>query len=586
MTSWSSSSSSSVVVLSLPILVILLFLLHHQQVSSFSLKTTEYASRNAAWRTANKVVKISVPLETVRPQPTTAGAKFWSLWNDKRSFVDLIRDETNYKDDDSAKDEIPYCVVSDEFIVEGSKFQVLLYPRGVYSSTDQPLRGTPASAYLSYLPDKYGDEVDICWKLRLVNGNINEALPIETSGGLPKSTTTWSAAMTFCSPQEAVDSVGRTSDWGSSIWNSQQVCNCLNNIHAEIEISVMDKRYQQSSFAFPPKGALGASQIAATTPPAKDRIFRAGEIIVTNVPGTNFQQKQQLEQLGVFDGIDYRVMTMTNDKGEEIFTTKSLESKEERRKAKLALRPVGWKLQQQMWKRRGIQDWPIEVEAGQISDVALSRFNVGATIPRFVSYFQQDLKAFVIALSFALAPIPLALVGRELISFYAIPSASMDPTLAKGDVLVVEKFPGIFDRVNRGDIVLFRPPSALTDIVRSTGGKISPNQLFVKRLVGLPGDENVLMNDDSQDVTIAGNLVVGPARNLCDDEPLRLIDKLLADGKGKNVDKLGEDETYVLGDCKAVSVDSRVFGTLPKKNISGRPVARVWPLNRITIGSP
>lgn len=54
--------------------------------------------------------------------------------------------------------------------------------------------------------------------------------------------------------------------------------------------------------------------------------------------------------------------------------------------------------------------------------------------------------------------------------------------------------------------------------------------------------------------------------------------------QGKDIQSLGQDEAYVLGDCKDVSVDSRVFGTLPKENIVGRPIARIWPLNRFYIG--
>ena len=101
----------------------------------------------------------------------------------------------------------------------------------------------------------------------------------------------------------------------------------------------------------------------------------------------------------------------------------------------------------------------------------------------------------------------------------------------------------------------------------------------------MPGDTDIIMNRNTNEVSIAGATAIGPDRNLCGDEPLKLIDSLLASGKGKDISVLGKDELYVLGDCKTVSVDSRVFGTLPKANVAGRPVARVWPLNRFTIGA-
>ena len=126
------------------------------------------------------------------------------------------------------------------------------------------------------------------------------------------------------------------------------------------------------------------------------------------------------------------------------------------------------------------------------------------------------------------------------------------------------------------------PPSALRDIVTSNGSQLSSTSLFVKRIVGLPGDQNIKLISEN-DVAINGQPALGPDRNLCADEPLRLIDRLLEKGKGTDIKELGADEAYVLGDCKAVSIDSRVFGTLPKENIVGKPIGRIWPLNRFKI---
>eukprot|EP00549_Striatella_unipunctata_P025875 CAMPEP_0118681292 /NCGR_PEP_ID=MMETSP0800-20121206/4856_1 /TAXON_ID=210618 ORGANISM="Striatella unipunctata, Strain CCMP2910" /NCGR_SAMPLE_ID=MMETSP0800 /ASSEMBLY_ACC=CAM_ASM_000638 /LENGTH=160 /DNA_ID=CAMNT_0006577569 /DNA_START=736 /DNA_END=1218 /DNA_ORIENTATION=- len=151
----------------------------------------------------------------------------------------------------------------------------------------------------------------------------------------------------------------------------------------------------------------------------------------------------------------------------------------------------------------------------------------------------------------------------------------MEPTLLRGDVLLVEKLPQTFQRSKRGDVVLFRPPQSLLDITGPSA--VSSNSLFVKRIVALPGDKDIVMDGESQDVWIGGKKAIGPDRGLCEDEPLRLIDRLLKDGKGKSISELGDDDVYVLGDCKAVSVDSRVFGVLPKQNVVGKPLARIWP---------
>ncbi len=58
---------------------------------------------------------------------------------------------------------------------------------------------------------------------------------------------------------------------------------------------------------------------------------------------------------------------------------------------------------------------------------------------------------------------------------YYIPSASMVPTLAVGDVLLVDKFEYHFHQPHEGDVVVFPPPIP------------SPDD-FIKRVIGLPGD--------------------------------------------------------------------------------------------------
>lgn len=500
----------------------------------------------------------------------------------------------------NADKKIPYCIISDEFNIESEKFQVLLYPRGRFvSSSNMMITGGPASAYLRYLPKIYGDEVDISWKLQLVDTRkIDQPLSVATSGGLPKSNNTWSAAMTFCTEIEAVESVGRATDWGSSTWSADDVCDALGYLEARGEIAVFDEiRNDENSFLSWPiasKGGIGAVRRAMddsslsrseNDPSSRPRNFRAGEVIVPMDVKEDPSLKEKLKKSFIYPGVDYRIMTVSDKDGNEIFSTDCL-PKDEQHLAKLALRPCGWKLQQQLWLKDGmIQDWPVEIEAGLLSCNALSRFNPGSAIPRITSAFKRDWVTYTIALLLAIAPIPLALLGRNAISFYAIPSASMEPTLMKGDLLLVEKLPGIYDRTQRGDVILFKPPQSLRDVISKNGGSPIPgSSLFVKRVVGLPGDEHIVMDEGTKDVTIDNNPSVGPNRNLCDDEPLRLIDRLLQDGRGKRIEKLGENEVFVLGDCKAVSVDSRVFGTLSKDDIIGKPVARFWPPSRISSG--
>ncbi|KAL7463537.1 hypothetical protein ACHAXS_009125 [Conticribra weissflogii] len=384
---------------------------------------------------------------------------------------------------------------------------------------------------------------------------------------------------------ESVESVGRATDWGSSIWSAGDVCAALGVLLAQGEITVFDIRSGESSFSFPPKGGIGAVIKAATASSSSStfREFRVGEVIVPKEIRGKETQLNKLKQHFIYPGIDYRIMTMTDGEGNEIFSTESLSDPHEKKQALLALRPCGWKLQTQLWKNYGMKtDWPIQISAGTLFDVVTTRFNIDSAIPRIVSAFQRDWKTYTLALAVALTPIPASLLTRNFVSFYVIPSASMEPTLLKGDVLLVEKFPRVYERTTYGDVVLFRPPPTLRDIVTSNGSQLSSTSLFVKRVVGLPGDGDIRLLGDNE-VTINSKPSIGPNRELCADEPLRLIDRLLENGKGTDIDRLGENDVYVLGDCKAVSVDSRVFGTLPKENIVGKPLARIWPLNRVKL---
>eukprot|EP00980_Cylindrotheca_fusiformis_P005505 scaffold1170_cov122-Cylindrotheca_fusiformis.AAC.13 len=543
-----------------------------------------------------RTTSFSAPLINARPKPESFVDSFLELWNDPRpvsSVFDGNRSMVGEQQMANGKlEEIPYCIVSNKFQVAGTEdFQILLYPRGRFvSSRGSAALGGPASAYLRYLPKNYGDEIDIAWTLQLGIRNDTEVqvLPISTSGGLPRSSTTWSAAMTFCTEMEAVESVGRASDWGSSIWNSQDVCRGLGRLVAQGTITVFGQRSGESSFSWPPlsKGGIGAvTKASRTIKEGSTRGFRAGEVIVPrDIPG-NEATTQALKERFVYPGTDYRIMTMSDKNGDPIFCTHTLSNLEEKEQARLALRPCGWKLQQKLWEQKGMPTdfWPVEVSAGSLINVTSTRFNPESAIPRVTTTFKRDWKAYILALSVAIAPIPLALVVRTFVSFYAIPSASMEPTFIKGDVLLVEKFPRVYDRTHRGDVILFQPPSALKEIILQSGSRLSSSSLFVKRVVGLPGDENIRLVGDN-DVSINGFAAVGPDRSLCRDEPLRLIDKLLETGKGKKIDELKND-VYVLGDCKAVSVDSRVFGGLPKENIVGKPVARLWPMDRIQLSN-
>jgi signal peptidase I len=182
---------------------------------------------------------------------------------------------------------------------------------------------------------------------------------------------------------------------------------------------------------------------------------------------------------------------------------------------------------------------------------------------------------------------------------YVIPTGSMEDTLLVGDHIVVDKLAYApagpiskyllpYEQPKRGDIIAFQYP---VDIA----------QLFVKRVIGVPGDHLKIVN---QQVYINGKRLTEPyvyhksgyfdpyrdnfpsASNTLEEIPNAKRDKLLADMLSKHVVN-GEvvvppNNYFVMGDNRDNSLDSRYWGFVPRDNISGKPVLNYWSYNTST----
>lgn len=120
---------------------------------------------------------------------------------------------------------------------------------------------------------------------------------------------------------------------------------------------------------------------------------------------------------------------------------------------------------------------------------------------------------------------------------FLVSGNSMFPTFKNNDYLIVDELSYRFRAPARGEVIVFRSP-------------IESGKYLIKRIVGLPG-ESVSFHFS----TGATLLQVLPTERT-----------------------LGTDEYFVEGDNRAESFDSRYWGALPKKNITGRAFARLWPL--------
>ena len=161
-----------------------------------------------------------------------------------------------------------------------------------------------------------------------------------------------------------------------------------------------------------------------------------------------------------------------------------------------------------------------------------------------------------------------------VINPYRIPTSSMEPRLhcarpgpgclaRYSDRVLANRFIYHFRDPGRGDIVVFNtPPSAAQ--------QCPPAGTFVKRIIGLPG-ETIAVRDGQ--VYIDGRRL---------NEPYIPRDRQDFSSASDPV-RIGPGQYFVMGDNRTQSCDSRIWGTVPRKNLIGQVFATYWPPNRISI---
>ncbi len=151
-------------------------------------------------------------------------------------------------------------------------------------------------------------------------------------------------------------------------------------------------------------------------------------------------------------------------------------------------------------------------------------------------------------------------VRYYLVQPFFVKGASMEPSFEDGDYILVDELSYEFNEPSRGDVVIFRYP-------------LDPSQFFIKRVIGLPG-ETVEIKDNK--VIIYNQ--TSPNGSVLKESYLEKTQQTL----GNLRMKLESDEYFVLGDNRFQSSDSRRWGPLDRKLITGRAFVRPWPLPRAT----
>lgn len=150
-----------------------------------------------------------------------------------------------------------------------------------------------------------------------------------------------------------------------------------------------------------------------------------------------------------------------------------------------------------------------------------------------------------------------------LIQPFFVKGASMEPNFLDKQYLIVDELSYRFTSPERGQVIVFRYPR-------------DPQEYFIKRLIGLPG-EQVQVKDGK--VTIFNDEY--PDGMVLNESYLPENLETFSDSEDKIT--VGSDEYFVLGDNRSASKDSRYFGTVNKSFVTGKILFRGWPLGEIKV---
>ena len=158
-----------------------------------------------------------------------------------------------------------------------------------------------------------------------------------------------------------------------------------------------------------------------------------------------------------------------------------------------------------------------------------------------------------------LAPIVLiVVVVRTFVAQpFIVDGESMSPNFHTGHYLIIDELSYHFKQPARGDVVVLRYP-------------LDTKRFFLKRVIGLPGDR-VTLKDGKVYITNAENpngaVLVEP------------YEQQVTSPAGPYRDVvLGPDQYFAMGDNRAGSDDSRTWGILPRKDIVGHVILRLFPV--------
>jgi signal peptidase I len=198
-----------------------------------------------------------------------------------------------------------------------------------------------------------------------------------------------------------------------------------------------------------------------------------------------------------------------------------------------------------------------------------------------------------------------------IIQAYKIPSNSMEPNLKEGTRVLVNKFSygpkypftdfRVYDAtksINRGDVIVFysseymntfilyRMFSSFVYTVTFSAVDLSKivhhydNNIYIKRVVGLPKDKIKFSLVNGKVIVLINGI---PEKRVIDlnyglIEETEKSTPLIASILLQTEYVIKDGEYFVLGDNRISSSDSRIWGSISKKQIQGKAILKYWPI--------
>lgn len=163
--------------------------------------------------------------------------------------------------------------------------------------------------------------------------------------------------------------------------------------------------------------------------------------------------------------------------------------------------------------------------------------------------------AAVVMLAVAIMMVAIVAVRFLAFELLNVDGHSMSPNIRHGDRVLVNKLAYRNKLPDRGDIIAFNVE----------GGRI-----FIKRVVGLPGDL----------IEVRNGILYRDGKKIADEPYVKFHLK----GRRRRSYRprtIQSGRLFVMGDNRGASVDSKDFGPIPDKSVIGKAILIYFPFRRI-----